>query len=454
MEQVLKYIDEHQDDYIELLKRFCAQPSVAAQNLGMRDMARLVQETLNHQLGAYVELVETDGFPVVYATIDAHRPLTLTFYNHYDVQPPEPYELWESDPFTPTIRDGKIFARGVADNKGSLLSRVCAVDAFSKTSTPLPINIKFIVEGEEEIGSPHLGQFRVNHPDKVKTDAIIWEGGSKDINRGPLQITLGWKGLVYLELHCKTASSDLHSMYGSIIPNAAWRLIHALKTMKNDEGDITIDGFMDDVATPTEQEMDFLNRINFDEESIKESFGIDQYIGADTGKALKKRFLYAPSCNIAGFLAGYTGEGAKTVLPARAMCKIDFRLVRGQTVGRVIKQVEDHLKKRGFDDIEVIHFEGKDPYHTDADAAIVRASIDCAEEIYGMPPSIYRNGAGTTAMGSFCGPENIPAVCFGIDHVESHIHAPNENIYLDDFINGIKMTALVMKKYADYMSKK
>lgn len=449
MEKVYKYIEEHQKEYIELLKKFCSQPSVSAQNKGIQEMAKMVKDTLD-DLGVITERIETDGYPIIYGELKKDKKRTLTFYNHYDVQPPEPLEEWKTEPFTPTIIGDRIYARGAADNKGSLLSRVCAVDAYQKVYGELPVNIKFITEGEEEVGSLHLDEFRTKYPEKLATDGIIWEGGSKDINRGPLQITLGFKGLCYIELRCRGAKSDLHSLNAAIVKNPAWRLIWALSTMKNEKDQITIDGFYDDIIESTSEDMKYLGYLNYDEERMKKSMGIDSFINSLTGIALKEKYLYQPACNIAGFEAGYTGEGAKTVLPSYAVCKIDLRLVEGQDAKKVADLIRKHLDKRGFTDVEVVTLSGKNPYRTDSSSPMVKASLESAEEIYGMKPSVYRNSPGTTAMGTFCGPTGIPAVSFGIDHAESNIHAPNENIYLEDYINGIKMTASVIHKFGIY----
>jgi len=449
MEKVYKYIEEHQEEYIELLKKFCSQPSISAQNIGIEKMAQMVKDTLNG-LGVATERIETDGYPIIYGELGKDKKKTLTFYNHYDVQPPEPLEEWKTEPFIPTIIGDRIYARGAADNKGSFLSRVCAVDAYQKVYGELPLNIKFITEGEEEVGSVHLDEFRTKYPEKLATDGIIWEGGSKDINRGPLQITLGFKGLSYIELRCRSARNDLHSLNAAIVKNPVWRLIWALSTMKNEKDQITIDGFYDDVIESTSEDMKYLEYLNYDEGRMKKSMGIDSFINGLTGMALKEKYLYQPTCNIAGFQAGYTGKGGKTVLPSYAVCKMDLRLVEGQVAEKVADLIRKHLDKRGFTDIEVVMLSGKNPYRTDSSSPIVKASLESAKEIYGMRPSVYRNSPGTTAMGTFCEPTGIPAVSFGIDHAESNIHAPNENIYLEDYINGIKMTASVMHRFSIY----
>lgn len=448
MKEIFKAIDQNKEYYIEILERFCSQPSISATNIGMKEMASMVFDEVE-KLGAKVEYVETSGYPIIYGEINNGSAVTLTFYNHYDVQPPEPMDMWETPPFNPSIRDGKMFARGVADNKGSFLSRVCAVDAYLKKRAILPCNIKFIVEGEEEVGSPNLDQFRLEHPDMLKTDAIIWEGGSKDINRGPLQITTGFKGLCYIELRCRTAKTDVHSYMAGIVPSAAWRLLWALDTIKDANDRIEIEGFYDGIKKASEDEKKMLERMPFDESSFKKSYGLNKYVNEMSGAELKEKLIFEPTANIAGFSTGYEGKGGKAIVPSFASCKMDFRLVKGQKAEDIAQMLRKHLDKRGFEDIEVIELSHKNPYRADVNSRIVQVALKNAELVYGMKPTVYPNSPGTTAMGTLCGPDNIPAVSFGIDHMESKIHAPNENIYIEDFINGIKMTAAVMHDFGN-----
>lgn len=450
IENVMHYIDEHSKLYLDLLFKITSQPSISAINQGIAEMATMVKDEIE-RLGAKTQLVKTDGYDIVYGEIITGKKRTITFYNHYDVQPPEPLDEWLSDPFTPTIVNDKVFARGIADNKGSLLARICAIDAMRKVCGELPVNIKFIVEGEEEVGSPNLNSFREQHPEKIKTDAIIWEGGKRDIDRGPLQLTLGFKGICYLELRCETAKSDSHSMNAGIVPNAAWRLIEALNSMRDTKtGKVLIKDFYRDIKPISQLEMRYLETLDLNEGKLKDNFGISKFNGGLSGMDLKQEFLYGPTCNIAGFYSGWTQQGAKTVLPAKAVCKMDFRLVHGQSVQGVFEQVKSHLYRNGYNDIDAVLLSGKEPYSTDANHPIVKASIDSATEVYGLYPSIYLNSPGTTAMGEFCGPDSIAAISFGVDHVASNIHAPNENIYIEDFIKAIKMTALTIEKFSKY----
>lgn len=446
MEKVYKYIDEHQEEYIQLLKDFCNQPSVSTENIGMKEMAALVKKTLV-SLGTEIEQIETSGYPIVYGEINQEKERTLTFYNHYDVQPVDPIDQWKTDPFESTIIDGKFYARGCADNKGSMLSRICAVHAYQKVYGKLPLNIKFIIEGEEEVGSPHLKEFAKKYPDKLKADALIWEGGSKNID-GPLQVGLGVKGMCYVELHAKGANNDLHSLNAAIVENPAWRLVQALNTLKNEKDEILIEGFYDTIREPNTGDMEYLENMLYEEDVMKKSMGIKSFINNLTGIELKKKFLYEPTCNICGIESGYTGEGSKTVLPSFAKVKMDLRLVYNQKPDEIVALLRKHLDNHGFSDIEIIYESGKNPYWTDGNSLIARTVIQNVERVYKMPPVIYRNIAGTTSISDLCQDTNIPAVLYGVYNDESQIHAPNENIYVKDYIDGIKLTATVINEFA------
>jgi acetylornithine deacetylase/succinyl-diaminopimelate desuccinylase-like protein len=449
IEAVWKYIDEHQDEYVELLKKFCSQPSVSAQNWGMREMAQLVCDEVT-RLGGNGRLIETEGNPIVYGKLDFGRERTLMLYNHYDVVPPEPYEKWTYPPFEPTVVGDRMYARGVADNKGSLLSRYCALDAYLKVHGTLPINICFMAEGEEEIGSVHLGDFVKAHRDIVKADAIVWEGGGKDINHGPLQVALGVKGVTCFELRCRTMKGDMHSANASIVPNPAWRLVKALSSMKNAETDeITIDGFWEDVPEITEMELGYLENFQYNEKDMLASIGRDQFINGLTGLELKKALFSRPSMTIQGIQAGYTGEGAKTVLPSYAFCKIDIRTVMGQTPERVLQQVRNHLDNHGFQDVELVPGNCTIPYRDRPDSWLAKAVIQNVEDVYGMPPAVYLNNAGSSGMGFLCNLTGIPALCYGVYNDESNPHAPDENIFLEDYINGMKLSAAVFHDFAE-----
>lgn len=252
MEDIYRYIDEHRDEYIALVQQLCRQPSISAQGVGMEETARMVAEMLE-RAGARTRIIPTTGFPVVYAEA-GEGSRTLSFYNHYDVQPPDPLDEWNSDPFAAEIRDGRIWARGVADNKGNLVARICAIDAYQKVRGRLPLKAKFIIEGEEEIGSMGLKPFVEEYPDLVRADANIWESGSTDVDGRPV-LGLGHKGDLYVELRVQSTTRDLHSSLAASVPNAAWRLTWALASLKGPDEHIRIPGFYDRVVPPTERDL-------------------------------------------------------------------------------------------------------------------------------------------------------------------------------------------------------
>lgn len=446
MEKVFRYIEENAQQYTDWLIEACNQPSVSAQNRGMSEMKDLVISFLN-KINAEVEEIDTNGYPIIYGEINSGKEKTLTFYNHYDVQPEDPIEEWLSNPFKAEIREGKIFARGVADNKGNLIARICAVHAFLQVYDELPVNIKFIFEGEEEVGSPHLEFFAKNFPEKLRTNAIIWEGGSRGVEDKRPHVGLGVKGISYVELVCKGAKTDLHSSEAAIIENPAWRLVWALNTLKDREENILIDQFYDDVAPLSDRERTFIQSMYFDEEHTKELYGIKEFLKGVTGDKLKEALTAEPTCTICGIESGYTGKGSKTVLPSVAKVKLDFRLVPNQTPEKIARLLRQHLDKHGFEDIEILQSHGILPFNTNPEDPFVDVVLKSIDEVYKEKPVILRNLAGSSPMYKLLENTNIPAVQIGVANVQSNYHAPNENIYIDDYIQGIKVTSTVVKNF-------
>ncbi|MBP3041402.1 M20/M25/M40 family metallo-hydrolase [Bacillaceae bacterium Marseille-Q3522] len=446
MEKVFQYIEEHADMYVKLLQELCRQPSVAAQNRGMKETAQMVSAFLTEYAEAKTEQLETSGYPVVYGEINSGKKKTLSFYNHYDVQPEDPLEMWESDPFAAEIKDGKLIARGAADNKGNLVARIAAVHAYLQVHKELPVNIKFIVEGEEEIGSVHLEEFRDKYPEKLASDGCIWEFGYQNPD-GQLQVSLGVKGMLYVELKLKGANIDLHSASAAIIENPAWRLIWALQTLKNDKEEILIDGFYDKVLKPNEEELGILEQMKYEEKTTLKRLGLDQFLLNLSGVPLKERLIFQPTCTICGFETGYTGEGSKTVLPSEARVKLDFRLVPDQDPKEIYQLLRQHFDKHGFHDIEMTIYSSEHPAKTELHDPLVETVIQNVEKVYGRPPTINRMSAGTGPMYILCQELGIPAVSFGVGNAHSQNHAPNENITLKDYLNGIKMIAAVIEEF-------
>src|SRR5918997_507801 len=323
-------VDGLKNDLLGELEEFLRMPSISARkedgSAGFRECAEWVAGKLV-EAGAEARIMETEGHPVVYAEV-GEGERTLLSYGHYDVQPPEPLELWESEPFEPTVRDGGLYARGVADDKGDVLARIQALRLYVEEHGPLPFRLKFLIEGEEEVGSPSLAPFVRANAELLSADACLWEGSMKDEAGRPM-IFCGTKGLAYVELRTKSASYDLHSMYGNIAPNPAWRLVQALRTIKDEGGTVTLDGLDEIAEEPSEKDLEAIKNIPFNAEELKASWGVDAFDRDLPDKEALLEMLLRPTANIAGIMAGYTGPGSKTIVPSQAFVKIDFRLVAG-----------------------------------------------------------------------------------------------------------------------------
>jgi len=444
MEEFVKYVDANRDRFLAELRDLCAQPSIATQGIGLAETADIIEQRLK-TLGAQVQRFVIDGSPpLLYAEL-GHGEKTMLVYNHYDVQPPDPLDEWESPPFEPEVRDGRFYARGVADDKGDLLCRLQAIEAYQATLGPLPLRIKFIIEGEEEVGSPHLDAFAEQHPDLLKADGCLWETGNKDVTRRTV-ITLGVKGICYVELTVETAIRDLHSAWGGVIPNAAWRLVWALDSLKDDTDHILVDGLMDHVRPPTKDELARLAALPFDEVQTRESLGFSDYVGGLGGVDLLVKHFYQPTCTICGLKSGYLEEGVKTVLPYAAMAKVDFRLVPDLTPGLVVELLRAHLDRRGFEDVGVTLKGGLMPARSPMDAPFVKACVAACEATYGAEPIIYPTSPGSGPLYALS--RETPAVMAGVGNADSRLHAPNENIYLQDYFEGIRLVGELIRRFA------
>lgn len=438
--------------YIEMLTKICRQESVSIQNRGIEETAEMVRGYLE-DIGFKAEIIETGGHPIVYGESLRGATKTISFYNHYDVQPEDPIELWDSDPFGAEIREHTLFARGSADNKGALMARICAIHAYQQVYKKLPVNIKFIVEGEEESGSLHIKEFTERHQEKVNADLCIWENGIINSD-GSFELKLGTKGMLYVELVAKGAAVDLHSSNAAIIENPAWRLIWALNTLKNEKDEILIEGFYDKVFEPSQEEIQLIQEMKYEEEETLKSLGIKQFLTNLKGIDLKKKLIYQPTCTICGLISGYTGPGSKTVLPSEARVKIDFRLVPDQDPEEIEKLLRNHLDSHGFKDIEIVSEKGSRAARTDPSLSLVKNVIHAMEKLHGIPPRIIPLNPGSGPMYTLCHQFGIPTVGFGVGNPNSNKHAPNENILLKDYIEGIKMVATVIHELGHSQSKK
>ncbi|MEM3464188.1 MAG: M20/M25/M40 family metallo-hydrolase [Candidatus Bathyarchaeia archaeon] len=448
LEKVYNYIDGHAEDFVQDLVRLVRQPSVSAKDEGIAECARLVEEMMR-ETGLSTKVLEGEkGNPVVYGEVRSKSSgKTLLFYDHYDVQPPEPLEKWSCEPFSGKIVDGKIYGRGVIDNKGNFVSRLKAVQAFLETDGDVPVNIKFFVEGEEEIGSPNLEPIVRAYRHILGADAAIWEFGGTD-RRGRPHLYLGLKGVLSVELRVKAANKDVHSANAPLIPNAAWRLVWALNTLKDENERILIDGFYEDVVPPSAEEIECLRRIPFEEKELKEELGLKQFLKNVSGFEALKALLYQPTCTINGLFAGYTGKGSKTVLPHEAMAKLDFRLVPNQKPDEIFGKLVRHLKRHGFGDFEVIRHGSTEPAKTPINDPFVGLVAKTAEKVYGKRAVIYPLSAGSGPMHLFRNLLGYPIVSAGCGHPESNTHAPNENLKIESFITGTKFIATLISDFA------
>lgn len=443
------YLETHLNESIAELSKLVSQPSVAAQNWGLIECAELVRDMLQSR-DFNVEIMSTGGAPVVYAERSGRSDKTLLFYNHYDVQPPEPLELWDSPPFEPVIRDGKLFGRGVSDDKGHITSRLIAIDALLENNGDLPCNIKFVIEGEEETSSLHLNDFVKNNREKLSADACIWEFGGVDHRDVPMQC-LGLRGICYVELSVETANIDVHSgLGGSIFPNAAWRLIWALNTLKGTDERIRIPGHYDAVIPPSQRDRELMEALPEVAGEYKQRYGVNNFLhGLEGGAELRLAEVFEPTCTICGFTSGYQGPGSKTVLPARASAKVDFRLVPDQTPEQVLNGLRSHLDEEGFSDVQITYLGGESPARTDPDDPFVFLVVNSAEPVYGQKMQIVPMVGGSGPNHAFVHHLNLPIATAGVGYPGSQAHAPNENVRLDLYLKGAKHIVRILSAFGE-----
>ena len=442
------YLEKNIDKSIAELSRLVAQPSVGAQNLGMKECAALVGEMLKAR-GFKVEIMATDGAPVVFGERKGKSDKTLLIYNHYDVQPPEPLELWETPPFEPSLRNGKLYGRGVSDDKGHIASRLFAIDALLDEQGELPCNIKFIIEGEEETSSVHLYDFILKNKDRLKADACMWEFGSVNSHETPIQY-LGLRGICYVELSVETANRDVHSgTGGSIFPNAAWRLVWALSTLKGEDERILIPGFYDGIQPPSARDRELMSALPEISEEYKSMYGVKNFVkGLTGGVDLRMEEVFVPTCTICGLTSGYQGPGSKTVLPARASAKVDFRLEVGQDPVDIRKKLRAHLDAQGFSDVMITDLGGDKAARTDPDDPFIQLVAKVAEEVYEVPMQLVPMIGGSGPSYPFVHDLGLPVAMAGIGYPETGAHAPNENVRVDLYLKHARHMARIINEFA------
>ena len=444
----IKHVDSHMSTLISDLQKLIRQPSVSAKNEGIEECAKLVKKILIKS-GIHAEILRLKKgvAPVVYGEVKSKKndSKTLMFYNHYDVQPAEPFELWDYPPFSGKLKGNKIFGRGSTDDKGELITRIKAVEAYLKTTEDVPCNIKFVIEGEEETGSAHIDQYLKKYKKKFACDGVIWEFGYVDSKNRPI-VGLGMKGLLFVELSLKESIRDAHSSLAVLIKNPAWRLIEAVNTLRNSDGKILIKDWYRDVKPFSKKDLKLVSKEPFDEKSFKKEFGIKSFVSNMKGLDAKKALVGGATCNIAGFVSGYTGDGAKTVLPGDALVKIDFRLIPQMDPKKQVQRLRAHLKSKGFSDIKIKIFHGEAAARTNPSDPFVSKVKEAADESFGTSILNVSN-AGTGPMHSFVENLDAPCISIGSTYMFSRIHSPNEFARVDLLKKTTKCICLIMDKF-------
>jgi acetylornithine deacetylase/succinyl-diaminopimelate desuccinylase-like protein len=400
-------------------------------------------------VGIEGEIIEVEGVPFVSGKIESDRTApTLLIYGHYDVVPAEPLEDWASPPFEPEIREKRIYARGAGDNKGQLFAHLKAVEAYRAVKGQLPINLTFIFDGEEELGSPHFPALLERRPDIFEADGYFSTDGSTLDFWQPI-VFLEIRGLLYLELKARGAKLDWHSgSYGNLIPNPALRIAQALASMRDPGGRILIEGFYDAVPPIGERERELVSRIPFDPERKLAELGVESFWG-DPELSYYEKMFFRPSLSVCGIFGGYTGDGPKHVIPREARAKIDITLPYEEPED-VLKLVREHLAKHGFDDIQIEVLISNPPAITPFDSPFAELVQSAISEVWGQDPIIYPSIGGGGAHYLMSNVLGIPSLWVPYAQPDLHEHSPDENLHLDWFANGVKVTATLIDKFAGY----
>ncbi len=449
LDAVLSHVDAGREGHVARLLDYLRHPSISAQGVGMREVAGLLLGMLE-RLGMQTRLVETAGAPMVVGRWDgAPGAPTVLLYGHYDVQPPEPLELWTTPPFEPAVRDGRIYARGVADNKGQHLAQIIALEAHMAVHGRLPCNVVLLLEGEEEVGSPHIAAFVAENRELLRADLAVTADGQLHPSGRPT-LKFGSRGVVSFELRVRHASRDVHSgNFGGVVPNPIWTLVHLLASMKNERGEITIDGLHDDVERPSEAERAAAAALPLDLPGVMRSLALSR-LDAPAERPYYDRLCFHPTLTINGLHGGYGGPGTKTVLPAEAVAKCDMRLVAAQRPADVLAKLRAHVERHAPEVEFVVMEEGMHPSKTPFDspfAAPIREAMVLAR---GVEPLLYPAGFGSLPGYAFTDILSIPAFVTAYANADAANHAPDENMSLECFHAGIRTGAALLHAVGAY----
>ncbi|WP_312110211.1 M20/M25/M40 family metallo-hydrolase [Brevibacillus reuszeri] len=440
-------IKERKEQYLQQLFSLLKQESISTTNVGVRECALLLKEMMQAS-GIQSRLIETEGHPVVYGEwLQAENPFTVLIYGHYDVQPPEPLEEWQSPPFEPTIREGRIYCRGVGDNKGQLMAQVLAIKTYLDSFGELPVNVKLVFEGEEENGSPHLASFVERHKELLACDLVYTSDGPMHVSGIP-SVELGVRGILGVELVAHGAKWDHHSgNLGNIAPNPAWMLIDLLKTMRDDQGRVLIEGFYENIRQPTTYELDLFRKLPFDRNELIEQIGYADI--EEDAETFYRLLSLEPTFNICGFHSGYGGDGSKTIIPAKASVKMDIRLVTDQNPDDIYQKLCTHVNKHA-PAVEVLHQGDMRPSRTSAELEIVKVVVEAVRNAYSMDPLLVPGVGGSLPDYVWTQILGVPSVMVPYANADEANHAPNENMTVELFYKGISCTCHVLHRLGEF----
>ncbi len=450
---IIDFIHTNRDRYISELKHYLAIPSISALSMHDDDVRRCARWTADEMTRIGLEnvrLIPTPGHPIVYGDwLHAAGAPTILFYGHYDVQPVDPVKAWDSPPFEPTVRDGELYARGAADDKGQVFMHLKAIEAHLKQAGRLPVNLKLIVEGEEEIGSVHLDDFVRGNKAMLTTDVVVISDSAM-FDRGVPSICYSLRGLVYFQIDVRGTKTDLHSgVFGGAVANPAMVLAQMLAQIKDRGGRIKVPGFYDDVRPLSEEERQAWKQLPFNEKRYRQELGAPKLFG-EPGFTTLERVWARPTFEVNGLMSGFTGEGAKTVIPATAMAKVSMRLVPDQDPGKIADLFEAFLRKIAPKSVEVTatRMQGGRPWITELDNPYVRAAARAIEQGFGKTPVFCREGGSIPVVSTFQQELGVPAVLFGVGLPDENAHAPNEKLDLGNFHGGVVSAAILYDEIA------
>ncbi|MFJ7731352.1 dipeptidase [Lysinibacillus sp. NPDC097231] len=444
LQQLDAYFTEHREKHLDELKEFLRIPSISSLSEHKGDIQNAAEWLTNAFQKLNLEnisITQTAGHPVVYADwLHAEDKPTILFYGHYDVQPVDPLNLWESEPFNPTVRDNKLFARGASDDKGQVFMHLKMIEALFATTGTLPVNVKFIYEGEEEIGSPNLPAYVEKHKEKLAADLILISDTGL-YGPGKPAVCYGLRGLTGVQIDVRGAKGDLHSgLYGGGVQNAIHALAEILASFRDEHGTIQVEGFYDKVLPLTEEEREAYQALGFDEESVKDEVGVKELFG-EAGYSYLERTWARPTLEVNGVFGGFSGEGIKTVLPAEAGAKITCRLVPNQEPNEIVALLKAHIEKHKPTGVEVTisEFDKGRPFLTPFDHPFIQAAGRSYEKVYNVPTAYTRGGGSIPIVASFDDILGLPVVLMGFGLSSENFHAPNEHFHLENFDKGLRV---------------